>query len=145
MRPLGTRPVTIGDETSIPSPLLHGPWPVLGFRFGRFAYCTDCNHIPEASLALLQGLAVLTPDALRRTPHPARFSLEEAIAMADRLGARQTHFTHMPPPLRHKTTYPDRLTGRPLASHSPTPAWRAPRHWRGSSWKLNGRCAPSLF
>ena len=45
LRPIGTRPFTIGDETIIPIPLMHGPLPVLGFRFGRFAYCTDCNHI----------------------------------------------------------------------------------------------------
>ena len=111
LRPIGTRPFTIGDETIIPIPLMHGPLPVLGFRFGRFAYCTDCNHIPEASLALLEGLDVLILDALRRTPHPAHFSLEEAIAMADRIGARQTYFTHMTHQLSHKTTNRDLPTG----------------------------------
>ncbi|MGE0814794.1 MAG: MBL fold metallo-hydrolase [Vicinamibacterales bacterium] len=87
-----------------PVPVMHGPQEILGFRVGRFAYLTDCNAIPDASLARLQGLDVLVLDALRRRPHPTHFSLDEAVAMAARLGARQTYFTHICHDLPHAAT-----------------------------------------
>ncbi|RMF77799.1 MAG: MBL fold metallo-hydrolase, partial [Planctomycetota bacterium] len=48
-----------------PIPLWHGPLPILGFRIGDVAYCTDCNAIPEESLPLLANLDVLVLDGLR--------------------------------------------------------------------------------
>jgi len=102
LRSIDTTPFTIGGETIVPVPLMHGPMPVLGFRFGRFAYCTDCNVIPESSIGLLAGLDVLVLDALRPTPHPAHFSLDEAVAVARRIGPRQTYFTHMTHQLGHE-------------------------------------------
>lgn len=98
------RPFALGDQTIVPIPLLHGPMSVLGFRFGGFAYCTDCNAIPEASLARLQGLDLLILDALRREPHPAHYSIAEAVAAAKGIGARQTYFTHMTHQLSHEET-----------------------------------------
>ena len=67
-------PFCLGRQEIVPVPLLHGPWPILGFRFGRFAYLTDCSAIPDASLALLDGLDVLVLDALRHRPHPTHFT-----------------------------------------------------------------------
>ena len=87
-----------------PVPVQHGRWQVLGFRFGTFAYLTDCNGIPETSLARLRGLDVLVLDALRHRPHPTHFSLDEAVAMAYRIGARQTYFTHIAHELGHAAT-----------------------------------------
>ncbi len=98
------QPFTVGDETVVPIPLMHGPMPVTGFRFGTFAYCTDCSLIPEASFERLRGLDVLVLDALRRTPHPAHFNLEQAVEMAHRIGARRTFFTHMTHQLAHERT-----------------------------------------
>ena len=88
----------------VPIPLLHGQWSVLGFRFGNVAYCTDVNAIPDESWALLEGLDVLVLDALRPRPHVTHFSLDEAIATAERIGARQTYFTHMSHELEHEAT-----------------------------------------
>lgn len=87
-----------------PVAIMHGPQPILGFRIGRFAYLTDCNHVPEASFALLEGLDVLVLDALRHRPHPTHFSVAEAIAVATRIGARQTFFTHICHDLPHAAT-----------------------------------------
>ena len=101
---IDTHPFRVGGETIVPIPLMHGPLPVLGFRFGDFAYCTDCNHIPSESLALLQDLDVLILDALRRTPHPAHFTLTEAVEMARLIGARKTFFSHMTHELAHEQT-----------------------------------------
>lgn len=87
-----------------PIPLLHGSLPVLGFRVGRFAYCTDVSEIPPDSLPLLDGLDVLILDALRRRPHPTHFNLEQAIEQARAIGARQTLFTHIAHELGHAET-----------------------------------------
>ncbi len=97
-------PFWVGEATVTPIPLLHGRMPVLGFRFGRFAYCTDCSEIPEDSLALLRDLDVLVLDALRRRPHPTHFNLEQAVAMAHRIGAERTLFTHIAHELGHEAT-----------------------------------------
>lgn len=109
------QPFTIGGETVVPIPLMHGPLPVLGFRFGNFAYCTDCNHVPERSVGLLRDLEVLILDALRRTPHPAHFNLEEAIHTARDIGARRTYFTHITHQLAHEATNRELPDGMALA------------------------------
>ena len=71
----------------LPIRLEHGPFPVLGFRVGALAYCTDVSRIPEASWPLLEGLDVLILDALRHEPHPTHFSLSEALAVIETLEA----------------------------------------------------------
>jgi phosphoribosyl 1,2-cyclic phosphate phosphodiesterase len=59
------------------------------------AYCTDVSFIPPASYPLLEGLDVLVLDALQRKRHITHFSLEQALAEAKKLRARQTLFTHI--------------------------------------------------
>jgi phosphoribosyl 1,2-cyclic phosphate phosphodiesterase len=100
--PIGDEPFTMGQTRIIPIPLIHGRMEVLGFRVGDFAYCTDCGEIPESSLEHLNDLDVLVLDALRRRPHPAHFNLEQAVAMAHRIGARRTFFTHIAHDLMHE-------------------------------------------
>jgi phosphoribosyl 1,2-cyclic phosphate phosphodiesterase len=78
-----------------PIPVLHYKLPVLGFRFGGFSYITDANHIPEESMKLLEGTEVLVLNALQDEPHISHFTLQEAIGVAEKIGARQTFFTHM--------------------------------------------------
>jgi phosphoribosyl 1,2-cyclic phosphate phosphodiesterase len=95
---------SIGRQEVVPVPVYHGKRPILGLRFGRFAYLTDCNRIPESSWALLDGLDVLVIDALRDRPHPTHFTLDEAIAASRRIAARRTYFTHMCHDLPHAAT-----------------------------------------
>jgi phosphoribosyl 1,2-cyclic phosphate phosphodiesterase len=104
-----------GTTEVVPVPVQHGAWDVLGFRVGRFAYLTDCNGIPAASFALLQGVDVLVLDALRHRPHPTHFSLDQAVAMAYRIGARQTFFTHIAHELGHAVTCATLPAGMRLA------------------------------
>ena len=85
-----------------PIPMQHGPhFEVLGFRIGDFAYCTDTNHISPESMALLQGLDTLVIGALRRSPHPTHFSVDEAVAVAQQLSPQQTYLTHISHDLDH--------------------------------------------
>ncbi|MFQ5501333.1 MAG: MBL fold metallo-hydrolase [Phycisphaerae bacterium] len=108
-------PFEIADRTITPIPLMHGKLPVLGFRVGHFAYCTDVNEIPEASWPLLKGLDVLILDALRKRPHPTHFNLEQAVDHAQRIGARETYFTHIAHELGHEETNRDLPDGMALA------------------------------
>ena len=88
----------------VPIPLWHGRLPILGFRLGNFAYLTDCNKIPDESFDLNDGVDILVLDALRDEPHDTHFTLGEAVAMAQKIGAQQTYFTHMTHDLPHAKT-----------------------------------------
>lgn len=73
----------------------HHDMPVLGFRFGGIAYITDMSRLPETEMAKLQGLEHLTLNTVGYKPHHSHFSLDEALALADRIGARHTWLTHL--------------------------------------------------
>jgi phosphoribosyl 1,2-cyclic phosphate phosphodiesterase len=91
-------------ERIVPVPLEHSHFRVFGFRIGDVAYCTDVSFIPPHSKALLRGLDVLVLDALRHKPHPAHFSLEEALAVIAELKPRRAFLTHMSHELEHEAT-----------------------------------------
>ncbi|MBX2899939.1 MAG: MBL fold metallo-hydrolase [Cyclobacteriaceae bacterium] len=96
-------PFAIGTVHITPLPVLHYQLPVLGFRINNFSYVTDANHIPDSTLALLKGTHTLVLNALQREKHLSHFNLEEALAMAARIGAEQTYFIHISHKLgRHK-------------------------------------------
>jgi phosphoribosyl 1,2-cyclic phosphate phosphodiesterase len=87
-----------------PVPVLHGNLPILGFRFRDTAYVTDVSEIPETSLPLLGGLDILILDALRHKPHPTHLTLDQALAMVERLQPRRALFTHIAHELGHQET-----------------------------------------
>lgn len=97
-------PFNVGSVHVVPIPILHGRRPILGFRFGSFAYLTDCSAIPEPSFPLLEGLDVLILDALRRRPHPTHFTVEQALAVVERLRPTRTYLTHVAHDLPHEAT-----------------------------------------
>ena len=73
----------------------HDRMPVLGFRFGNIAYITDMSTLPESELPKLTGLKHLTLNTVGYHPHHSHFSLDEALALADRIGAEHTWLTHL--------------------------------------------------
>lgn len=79
----------------VPVPVFHGAMPVLGYRFGPFAYVTDCSRIPEESLDRLAGVETLILGALRYRSHSTHFSIAEAVEASRRIGADRTIFTHI--------------------------------------------------
>jgi phosphoribosyl 1,2-cyclic phosphate phosphodiesterase len=108
-------PLMMGRQHVLPIPVKHGSRMILGYRFGRFAYLTDCNAVPESSVALLQGLDVLVLDALRNRPHPTHFTVAEATAVAAAVGARETYLTHICHELSHAATCASLPAGVSLA------------------------------
>lgn len=86
-----------------PVPVMHGKLPILAYRFNDVAYLTDLKTLPDASLDLLRGLEVLILDCLRYREHPTHLNVDEALALAERIGAERTYFTHM----THEIDYDD--------------------------------------
>jgi phosphoribosyl 1,2-cyclic phosphate phosphodiesterase len=95
-------PFTVLGQRVVPIPLVHAHFEVFGFRIDDVAYCTDVNEIPRESWPLLEGLRVLVLDALRFKPHPAHFSLTEALEVIDRVKPQQAYFTHISHDMEHE-------------------------------------------
>ncbi len=90
------QPFTIGDIDILPVEVMHGKLPILGYRFGGFAYITDMKTIAPDQLALLRGVDTLVVNALRfDRPHHSHQLVDDAIAFAREVGARRTLLTHL--------------------------------------------------
>ena len=79
----------------IPVPIKHGYSDILGYRIGNIAYLTDVSHIPYDSLSLLEDLDILMLDCLRYKPHPTHINVEQSIAYAGQIKAKNTYLIHM--------------------------------------------------
>lgn len=86
----------IGDIDILPFEVMHGKLPILGYRFGKFAYITDMKAIGEEQLPLLEGVETLVVNALRFDgPHHSHQLVDDAVAFAHRVGASRTLLTHV--------------------------------------------------
>lgn len=77
---------------------------VNGFRFGNFAYLSDIRLYSEEIFKHLVGVETLVLSALRHDPSPCHFSIKEAIAFSERVGASHTWLTHIAHDLDHDIT-----------------------------------------
>lgn len=114
IKPLCEKTIVHGVEF-LRIPVVHGRQQIAGFRFGRTAYMTDVSLIPESSFALLEGLDNVILTALRHNPHPSHATVDQAIAWAKRIGARQAWFTHIAHDLGHADTNKTLPPGMALA------------------------------
>lgn len=85
----------VEDYRVTPIQVTHAQMPVLGFRIGSFTYITDANAIDQKEKQKILGTKILVLNALRREKHISHFTLEEAIILANEIGAEQTFFTHI--------------------------------------------------
>ena len=92
---LDNNPFEVGDLVLMPIEVLHYKLPVFGYRVGDFSYITDVNFIAEEEKEKLKGSKVLVLSALRQSEHISHYSLEQAIEVAQEIGAEQTYFIHM--------------------------------------------------
>jgi phosphoribosyl 1,2-cyclic phosphate phosphodiesterase len=90
-------PFKIGDLAVKPFWQEHGGDrdPVLGLRFGKFAYSTDVKIMPEAAFAALAGVEVWIVDCLSDRPNFAHSHLDQTLAWIRRVGPRRAILTHM--------------------------------------------------
>ena len=89
------KPFEVGSVKILPLAVIHGNLPILGFKIGSLAYITDASELPEQTLAEIAGVEVLVINALQLAPHHAHFSLDQALSVAQKVGAGTTLLTHM--------------------------------------------------
>lgn len=79
----------------IPIRVMHGRLPIFGYRIEKMAYITDVKYLPEEEYAKLNDLDVLIITALRKEPHPAHKSLDEALETIRRIRPKEAYLIHM--------------------------------------------------
>jgi phosphoribosyl 1,2-cyclic phosphate phosphodiesterase len=88
-------PFFIGSIEFRPIRVLHYLLSVFGYRIGNFTYITDAKTIPEDEMAKIEGTEYLVLNALRHEPHVSHLTLDEALHLAERIGAKMTYLTHL--------------------------------------------------
>lgn len=94
MHEIGEAPFMIKGVKILPITVNHGKLPILGFRIGDFAYVTDAKTIEPGELEKLENLDVLVLNGLRFKDHFAHFTIEEALAMIEKLKPKRAYLTH---------------------------------------------------
>lgn len=74
---------------------------VNGFRIGNLAYISDLREYPSTIFEALDGIDILVLSALRMEKTKMHLSVDEAVSLAQRIGAKQTFFTHIAHELDH--------------------------------------------
>ena len=88
-------PFTIKDTQITPLQVMHGKLPIMGYRIGALGFVTDMTEAPEETLTQLMGVDTLVIGALRQRPHATHQTIDEAIAVAHKVGAREVYLIHM--------------------------------------------------
>ena len=90
-----------------PLPVVHGSGTMTGFRLEAdgcsVGYISDCREIPLETMELLGGLEVMILDALRYRPHATHLTIDESLALLQRIGARRSFMTHICHDVDHAT------------------------------------------
>jgi phosphoribosyl 1,2-cyclic phosphate phosphodiesterase len=107
-------PVVIDGEggkiEALPILVRHGDIDALGFRIADVAYLPDVKDIPADSVEAFADLGTWIIDALRLTPHPSHFSLDDALSWVVHMEPKQAVITNMHVDLDYQTlaeTLPD--------------------------------------
>ena len=95
----------------IPIRGFHAALPVLGFRFGDIAYCTDMNYIPEEEFSKLEGLEHFIINTVKRGTHNSHWGLEQALQVCEKVGARHSWLTHLSNRLPRYADFVKELSG----------------------------------
>ena len=93
--PITNEPFVINELTIEPVEVMHYKLPVLGFKFGSFAYITDAKTISDREKAKLTNLEVLVLNALQHKKHISHLTLEEALSLIAELKPKKAYLTHI--------------------------------------------------
>jgi len=89
------KPFYINHIKIIPIRVFHHKLPILGFRINTTVYITDANKIEEKEMEKIYGCETLIINALRKEEHLSHFTLNQALEISLKSGAKQTFLTHL--------------------------------------------------
>lgn len=92
---INENPFEVNGLIVLPIRALHYRLPVLGFRFGDFAYITDANHISNQEKEKLENLKIFAVCALRKKEHISHYALSEAINLIKEIQPEIAYLTHI--------------------------------------------------
>ncbi|PWL27911.1 MBL fold metallo-hydrolase [uncultured Roseivirga sp.] len=95
MKALDGSPFLIDNVEITPIEVMHYRLPVYGYRIEDFTYITDAKTISEESIEKIRGSKVVILNALQKTDHLSHLTLDEALEMAEKIGAEKTYLTHL--------------------------------------------------
>jgi len=97
--------LTIGDITFTPFEQDHGTILSVGFRLGPVGYSTDVKRLEQPAYDVLKGVETWIVDGAgyHDAGNPVHATVEEVIAMNQKIGAKRVILTHMPPTMDYKT------------------------------------------
>ncbi len=101
------RPCLVANEINVPQKFTignievqsfvqgHGKVMSVGYRFGKFAYSTDVNEMPEGSLSILKGVETWVVDCLSYKKAPTHAHLDLSLKWIDIVKPKKAILTHM--------------------------------------------------
>jgi phosphoribosyl 1,2-cyclic phosphate phosphodiesterase len=92
---ISTEPFVVGPMKVVPVRVMHYRLPVLGFRFGDFAYLTDASDISMKEKEKLTGVQCLVVNALRHEEHISHYSLSQALELIQSVHPEKGYLTHL--------------------------------------------------
>jgi phosphoribosyl 1,2-cyclic phosphate phosphodiesterase len=95
IKEIDSNPFKIGGYEFIPIKVDHDKIPIMAYRFGDFTYITDASNIDDAELEKAKGSKVVVVNALRNSSHASHFSVDEAVALLEKLNPEKGYLTHM--------------------------------------------------
>ena len=95
MNEIENQPFEVEGVLVRPIDVMHYKLPVFGFRIGDFSYITDVNFITEQELEKVKGSKVVVLGALQKTSHLSHYTLEQALAVLEKLQPTTAYLTHM--------------------------------------------------
>ena len=92
---IDNQPFEVSGIGFTPIEVMHYKLPVKGFRIHDFTYITDAKTIADGEKEKIKGSKTLVINALQKQTHISHFTLDEAIAFAEEIGAEKTYLTHI--------------------------------------------------
>ncbi|MEI7881009.1 MAG: MBL fold metallo-hydrolase [bacterium] len=97
-----------GPVTVDALPVQHSRTETYGYRLewgGKtLGYVPDCKEMPESTVAAFKGIDVMILDGLRHRDHPTHLSVESALGLLARIGAKRSYLTHICHEIDHEET-----------------------------------------
>lgn len=85
----------IKNKPIIPLSIMHGDFPIYGFKLGDLVYITDAKYVEDSEIEKIKDCAVLVVNALRIKEHPTHFNLEEALAFIEKVNPGHAYLIHI--------------------------------------------------